>query len=247
MNCWRCGRKLSATPEQIGLEFPCSGCGALYTVPKELFTQQTFSAAAAIPFQQSTPPSYARTRPTFPMLTFSIVLSALSFIANIGCSSDAEAGVLFFAAGFAVLSQCSWLWFHQRLWSLVPPNRRTVSPAKAVWRMLIPFYNIYWVFKSCIPLQGALNRLLDERRINTIRASKGLAVGFSLLFVAVVVLDCVARLAGDGGDRVMVAVFIGGAKFIVWLLMVINQKQVARQILLQPVANAVDDAAFAQV
>jgi hypothetical protein len=205
-------------------------------VPQELFSQPPFPVSAvAIPAQQSTFPPYVRIGPSFPMLTVSIVLSAISMIANIGCSSDAEAKVLLFGFGVLLLSQCSWLLFHQRMWSLVPPDKRKMSPAKAAWPMLIPIYNLYWVFRSCIPLQARLNRLLDERGINTLRASTGLAVGFSVLFVAALSLDCLASLAGDQGAGVMVALFIGGAEFIVWLLMVLNQKLVARQILLKPV------------
>jgi hypothetical protein len=55
-------------------------------------------------------------------------------------------------------------WLYQA-WSAVPPRHRDLRPALAVGLLLVPLFNVYWMFRAIPGLSSALRRALGERDV----------------------------------------------------------------------------------
>jgi hypothetical protein len=67
----------------------------------------------------------------------------------------------------AVVLFLAWLY---RAWSAVPSRHRGLRPALAVGLLLVPLFNLYWMFRAVPGLSSALRRALGERDV--VRQSK---------------------------------------------------------------------------
>jgi len=81
-----------------------------------------------------------------------------------------------------IFSTVFWGMLHYQLWKLIPKNIARITPGKAVGFLFIPFFNLYWVFVSCLGLSKDMNVVLRQRGIQY-QVSEGLAKTACILCV----------------------------------------------------------------
>ncbi len=81
--------------------------------------------------------------------------------------------------------------FVYKIWSIIPPDRAGITPAKAVGFLFIPLFNIYWVFQVFWGFSHRYNRLISESYPNAPMVPEKIFLGFSALTVLSVILTAV--------------------------------------------------------
>lgn len=162
--------------------------------------------------------------------------------------------------GFCVAVGCliAWAVFHYGLWQLLPEQFRETIPGKAVGFLFIPFFNCYWVFRSYMGVNRGLNRLAEANGLPPPRANVGLATAAAVFFVVAVfftLLDMGLPTFEDIESQyiirdqvdlqnayndvvatqvvfdIIVLLVASIPGFVVWLLMVLNQKRMVEHLL----------------
>ena len=155
-------------------------------------------------------------------------------------------------------SLLTWALYHYHLWRLLPASFAETTPGKAVGYLFIPFFNCYWVFRSYLGVNRGLNRLADAHNLPQPRANVGLATAaavffvvgwvFILLYVGLTGVDDIENrfiirdqtdlenaynqvVTEHVGLNVASLLFSSIPGFVVWLLMVLNQKGMVEHLL----------------
>lgn len=106
---------------------------------------------------------------------------------------------------YLAANACQALLLYQ-CWSLLPPNQRDTTPAKAAWLTMIPLFSCYWNFLAFHKLAVNLNRCLDERQITVARINERTAWMYCILACCCWV-PFLSLLAGPVADVVRVLVW----------------------------------------
>ena len=81
-----------------------------------------------------------------------------------------------------IIAMVYWCKLIYRLWDLLPESSRSGnSPGEMVGYNFIPFFNLYWQFKSIHGLGKALNEELDSRDIKLNRVNLDLTLAYCIL------------------------------------------------------------------
>ena len=136
---------------------------------------------------------------------------------------------------FGLVSLATWLIFHWYAWSSIPPAVRETTPSRAVGFLLIPFYNCYWVFKSCGGLSRGLKSALNQYGIEAPKVIPEMAIGYSVTFALLWVVSVFVALTAEAetAGALPLVTLIEIASFVAWMLMVTNQKEAVEYILEQ--------------
>jgi hypothetical protein len=78
----------------------------------------------------------------------------------------------------------AWIW---NLWASLPESHRKHSPAKATLLLLIPLWNIYWIFEAVWGWTKSYNAFLQEENVNLQQASEGIALSIPILMLTSVI------------------------------------------------------------
>ncbi len=195
------------------------------------------------------------------ILTAAIVLSAGAVVADLLLVGDPLNELLMLSLlAFCVYAAAivTWAVFHYWLWALLPSDVAELTPGKAVGFLFIPFFNCYWVFRSYVGVNKGLNRLATATGVAGPRANVGIATAAAVFFVAGWAFGLWGLMLPDSsavdqaypfGDPyghaqayeevfeinqgVMILSFIcySVPNFVLWLLMVLNQKRMVEYLL----------------
>ncbi len=195
------------------------------------------------------------------ILTAAIVLSACAVLADLLAVGDPLGELLMlsllaFCAHAAAI--VTWAVFHYWLWALLPSDVAELTPGKAVGFLFIPFFNFYWVFRSYLGVNKGLNRLAAATDVAGPRANVGIATAAAVFFVVggAFVLWGLMLPGSTAVDQAypfgspyaqaqayeeafeinrdfLVLSFIcySVPNFVLWLLMVLNQKRMVEYLL----------------
>ena len=87
-----------------------------------------------------------------------------------------------FLSGIAdILALLVFVVFIYKVWVEVQDGHARTSAGKAVGFLLIPFFNIYWLFRAIWGFAKEFNRFLDRNEISVARLSEGLFLACSIL------------------------------------------------------------------
>jgi hypothetical protein len=86
------------------------------------------------------------------------------------------------------------LTLHYRLWKLIPSDIARTTPGKAVGFLLIPFFNIYWVFVSYVGLSQDMNETLRQQG-SSYQVSEGWATALCAIVIYFVLLPVLLVIA----------------------------------------------------
>lgn len=197
----------------------------------------------------------------FGVLIAAITLAGIGLILElllIGDTGEEISLGLLITIGVAIAHLITWAMFHYGLWKAVPEQYREVTPGKAVGFLFIPLFNCYWVFCSYLNVNRGLNRLADAHSLPPPRANVGLATAASVFFVVSWFLGLIAmtlptldniqqqyvirdQVDLNNAYNDVVAMHVGFdltsfllssvPGFVVWLLMVMNQKRILEHLI----------------
>ena len=68
-----------------------------------------------------------------------------------------------------------------RFWCVIQDGEARTTPGKAVGFCFIPFFNLYWIYVAIVGLAEDLNAYCDQRNIDGLRVSEGLALTWFVL------------------------------------------------------------------
>jgi len=88
------------------------------------------------------------------------------------------------SALLSILVVLGWMQFLHKCWSALPAGCRRMTPKRAVLFLLIPVFNLYWMFQAIVGLATDLNRFVQERQLSTRAVPRGLAVACCILLIA---------------------------------------------------------------
>ena len=102
----------------------------------------------------------------FYMLVFIVagVLTALVFaLAVLTCNIN----IIYFVVPIILFANVVGLVLHYKLWKAIQDPYSIVTPGKAVGYLFVPFYNIYWLFRSIYGFAVEHNDYIQRREIET--------------------------------------------------------------------------------
>jgi hypothetical protein len=74
-----------------------------------------------------------------------------------------------------------------RFWLLIQDGKARTSPGAAVGFCFIPFFNFYWLYVAYVGLAKDINLYCNERNINCLKVSEGLALAWYILALVTMV------------------------------------------------------------
>jgi hypothetical protein len=107
------------------------------------------------------------------------------------------------AALFIAIAIINALVFHYKAWRAIPAGATDVTPAKAVWFLFIPLFNLYWLFRSIYGFAYEFNDLVTRHELPV---KKLPAVLYLLQCILILVLSVLVRFQSDAA---MIAYFVG--------------------------------------
>ena len=121
-----------------------------------------------------------------------LFLLIIPLIAGLMAGDDAEHGYFalttaFFLAGLAlsVLAAIVALVLLYRAWAQIQDGFHRTTPGKAVGFLVIPLFNLYWVFIALVSLATGLNAFTSRHRIDAPRTIPGLAIAYCVLILCI--------------------------------------------------------------
>jgi hypothetical protein len=93
--------------------------------------------------------------------------------------------IALFALGTIVVlcSAVIFLLFIYKMWVALQDGRASATPLQAALLLLVPVFNLYWIFKVIYGFAQDYNRLVDHHRLNVPKLPTGLYLAFCLLAV----------------------------------------------------------------
>lgn len=200
-------------------------------------------------------------RARFGVLNAAIIGNSLALLFEILLITDTGEGppaLYLLMLAIAATAITTWAVFLYRLWALIPESIAETTPGKAVGFLFIPLFNCYWVFQSYLGVNRGLNRIADDHGFSGVRANNGLAAAAAVFFVVnwlffllVFTLPDLENLRGlygyyqteqaaylynqavdqHVGFNVLSLLFSSIPGFVIWLLMVLNQRRVVEHLL----------------
>jgi hypothetical protein len=82
-----------------------------------------------------------------------------------------------------LLSAVIFLLFIYKMWGALQDGRASTAPLPAALLLLVPVFNLYWIFKVIYGFAQEYNRLADRHRLNVPQLPAGLYLAFCLLAV----------------------------------------------------------------
>lgn len=82
-----------------------------------------------------------------------------------------------------LLSAVIFLLFIYKMWDALQDGRTGTTPLPAALLLLVPVFNLYWIFKVIYGFAQDYNRLADRHRLNVPKLPTGLYLAFCLLAV----------------------------------------------------------------
>jgi len=254
--CPSCGRPLRVPSLESSARVRCSGCQRVFTTPRtgpqadttpvggeerERMSNDIAEQAGAVSRFGA-----GANRAKSGLLTTAIVLGSVALgveMVSVPPLDNPAIGVLYLYLCTWVAGLATWLVFHYRLWALIPPEYAETTPGRAVGYLFIPFYNFYWMFQSFVGVARSLNRCAaNSGDSHQPRASLGLATAYCVTLVASVFVQLLLNIAisdliesGDleaaSGLAIFSFVLLSVPRFVLWLLMVLNQKRMVEHLL----------------
>ena len=84
--------------------------------------------------------------------------------------------------------------FTFRIWRAIQDGHARTSAGKAAGFLLIPFFNIYWLFQTVWGFAKDYNKYLDRHELSVSKLSEGLYLAFSILLSTRVLYRTIATL-----------------------------------------------------
>lgn len=133
-------------------------------------------------------------------LSGGLVLVIAGIISGSAIPSDQPRQPYFLAMVLAVAGYACFAWavvtllrFVHRMWTFLPPGFRSLTPMRAVGFLLLPVFNLYWVFRVFAGFARSCNAALANAG-STRRLPVGLFMIFSE-FAALALLGAMATIA----------------------------------------------------
>jgi hypothetical protein len=82
-----------------------------------------------------------------------------------------------------LFSAVIFLLFIYKIWGALQDGRASTTPLPAALLLLVPVFNLYWIFKVIYGFAQEYNRLADRHRLNVPKLPTGLYLAFCLLAV----------------------------------------------------------------
>jgi hypothetical protein len=125
-----------------------------------------------------------------PLMWVGYIIAAISFIVDLVME---VVGMDFKYSPVGILGMIYWLLCVYRIHEVLieEDNSYPITPAKAVWYHLIPFFNFYWIFKW--PFQ--LGKFVNERRLASKRSTL-LEISGIFLIVAIIAGRAIGAVIG---------------------------------------------------
>jgi hypothetical protein len=93
-----------------------------------------------------------------------------------------------------VLAAIAHLTFVYRFWSSIRDGSPRMSPGKAIGLLLVPFFNIYWLFQVYGGFATDSNKYAKEKGINAPNLSRGLLVfSAALILIPIPLLNWIVQ------------------------------------------------------
>ncbi len=139
---------------------------------------------------------------TFYMLVFIVagVLTALGFALAILAGNINI--FFFFVVPIILFANVVAFVLHYKLWKAIQDPYSIVTPGKAVGYLFIPFYNIYWLFRSIYGFAVEHNDYIQRREIETKRLPS------PIYLLQCVLVICMAALSAMDSDWAKVLYFL---------------------------------------
>jgi len=98
------------------------------------------------------------------------------------------------STAFSIFGLVVFFVFIHKTWAAIQDGHARTSAGKAVGFLLIPFFNVYWLFQATWGFAKDYNRHLDRHNIKASRLSEGLYLAFSILFSTRMLYKTIATL-----------------------------------------------------
>ncbi len=117
------------------------------------------------------------------LLSIAAMITALALRLSLDNSSSRALPLFFFGVS-AFLGIAISLFHIFRVWSFVQDGYARTSPLKAMAYMLLPFFNLYWIFVVVHGFARDYNSLIQRKRLSAPPLPHSLHLGCCVLFAA---------------------------------------------------------------